>query len=191
MNILNPQITRREFLKFASTGTLAFALKDLRLDRALSADSITQGRMTISGLPLYDAPTFNANKLHNFNADEVVDITAVDEKGELGWDEFQAVKYLAWEHQLALIILASWFIAETRLDWMKRFERDPALLAQYEIEVLPLLSVSNVRELLRAAMPLPQLSIQEAATLVAKHLTNRTRSRKSRLRKRRESSFES
>ncbi len=112
-----------------------------------------------------------------------------DEKGELGWDEFQAIKYLAWEHQLALTILASWFIAGTRLDWMKRFERDPALLEQYEIDVLPLLSVGNVRELLRAAMPLPQLSTHEAAALVVKHLTNRTRSRKSRLRKRRESSF--
>jgi len=112
-----------------------------------------------------------------------------DEKGELGWDEFQAIKYLAWEHQLALTILASWFIAETRLDWMKRFERDPALLEQYEIDVLPFLSVGNVRELLRAAIPLPQLSTQEAAALVVKHLTNRTRSRKSRLRKRRESSF--
>jgi SRSO17 transposase len=113
-----------------------------------------------------------------------------DEKSELGWDEFQAIKYLAWEHQLALTILASWFIAETRLDWMKRFERDPALLEQYEIDVLPLLSVGNVRELLRAAMPLPQLSTQEAAALVVKHLTNRTRSRKSRLRKRHRSSFE-
>jgi len=113
-----------------------------------------------------------------------------DEKGELGWDEFQAIKYLAWEHQLALTILASWFIAETRLDWMKRFERNPALLEQYEIDVLPLLSVGNVRELLRAAMPLPQLSPQEAAALIVKHLTNRTRSRKSRLRKRLGSSFE-
>lgn len=113
-----------------------------------------------------------------------------DEKGELGWDEFQAIKYLAWEHQLALTILASWFIAETRLDWMQRFARDPALLEQYEIDVLPLLSVSNVRELLRAAMPLPQLSTQEAAALVVKHLTNRTRSRRSRSRKRRESPFE-
>jgi len=111
-----------------------------------------------------------------------------DEKGELGWDEFQAIKYLAWQHQLALTILASWFIATTRLDWMKRFERDPALLKQYEIDVLPLLSVSNVRELLRAAIPLPQLSIQEAADLVVKHLTNRTRSRKSRLRKQQEKS---
>ncbi len=105
-----------------------------------------------------------------------------DEKSEFGWDEFQAIKYLAWEHQRALTILAGWFVAETRLDWMSRFERDPVLLEQYEIDVLPLLSVGNVRELLRAAMPLPQLSTHEAAALVVKHLVNRTRSRKSRLR---------
>jgi len=108
-----------------------------------------------------------------------------DAKGEFGWDEFQATKYLAWEHQLALTILAGWFIAETRLDWMARYERDPELLAQYEVEVLPLLSVGNVRELLRAAMPLPQLSPREAADLVIEHLDNRTRSRKSRLQKQR------
>jgi SRSO17 transposase len=109
-----------------------------------------------------------------------------DAKGELGWDEFQAIKYRAWEHQLALTILASWFVAETRLDWMARFERDPALLEQYEVDVLPLLSVGNVRELLRAAMPLPQLSTQGAAALVVEYLVNRTHSRKSRLRRQRE-----
>lgn len=105
-----------------------------------------------------------------------------DAKSEMGWDEFQAIKYQAWEHQLALTILASWFVAETRLDWMSRFGQDPTLLAKYEVEVLPLLSVSNVRELLRAVMPLPQLSPQEAAALVVEHLINRTRARKSRLR---------
>jgi SRSO17 transposase len=104
-----------------------------------------------------------------------------DAKGELGWDEFQAIKYRAWEHQLAFTILASWFIAETRLDWMNRYARDPALLEHYEVDVLPMLSVGNVRELLRATMPLPQLSPQEAADLVIEHLVNRTRSRKSRL----------
>jgi len=106
-----------------------------------------------------------------------------DAKGEMGWDEFQAMKYRAWDHQLALTILASWFIAETRTDWMNRFERDPALLAQYEVDVLPLLSISNMRELLRAALPLPQLSPEEAGNLVVEHLVNRTRSRRSRLRK--------
>lgn len=104
-----------------------------------------------------------------------------DAKGELGWDEFQAIKYRAWEHQLAFTILASWFIAETRLDWMNRYARDPSLLEHYEVDVLPMLSVGNVRELLRATMPLPQLSPQKAAELVVEHLVNRTRSRKSRL----------
>jgi SRSO17 transposase len=28
-----------------------------------------------------------------------------DAKSEIGWDEFQAIKYQAWEHQLALTIL--------------------------------------------------------------------------------------
>jgi SRSO17 transposase len=105
-----------------------------------------------------------------------------DAKSDLGWDEFQARKWLAWEHNLALTILASWFIAETRLDWERDATRDPALLAQFEVEVLPTLSYANVRELLRAAMPLPQLTPADAARLVIEHLTNRTRSRRARLR---------
>jgi len=82
--MLNPQISRRDFLKLASAGTLAFALSDLRLDRALSASPIKQGRMTLSGLPLFDAPTFNANKIHLFKQDEIVEITSIDENGEPG-----------------------------------------------------------------------------------------------------------
>jgi SRSO17 transposase len=111
-----------------------------------------------------------------------IERSSQDAKSELGWNEFQAIKHQAWEHQLALTILASWFVAETRLDRISRFAQDPALLAKYEVEVLPLLSVSNVLELLQAAMPLPQLSPRDATDLVVKHLVNRTRSRKSRLR---------
>ena len=66
--MLNPQISRRDFLKLASAGTLAFALSDLRLERVLSASAIKQGRMISSGLPLYDAPAFNANKIHHLQA---------------------------------------------------------------------------------------------------------------------------
>ena len=106
-----------------------------------------------------------------------------DAKSEFGWDEFQAIKYRAWEHNLALTIMASWFITETRLEWAQKYERDPELLEKYETDVLPTLSVANVRELLRATMPLPQLTPLQAAELVVKHLDNRTRSRKSRLRK--------
>jgi SRSO17 transposase len=106
-----------------------------------------------------------------------------DAKSELGWDEFQAIKYRAWQHHLALTIAASWFITETRLDWAEEHVHNPDLLARYEIDVLPALSMSNVRELLRATLPLPRLSLKEAASLVAQHLDNRTRSRKSRLRR--------
>ena len=122
-------------------------------------------------------PTMAWRKSHRY----FIERSNQDSKSGYGWDEFQAIKYRAWQHQLAFTILASWFIAETRLDWMARYARDPALLEYYEVDVLPMLSVDNVRELLRAAMPLPQLTPQEAAELVVDHLVNRTRSRKSRL----------
>jgi hypothetical protein len=83
--MLNPQISRREFLKLASAGSLAFALSDLRLDRALAAPAaIKQGRITFSGMPLYDAPTFRANQIYNFGADKIIEIASVDESGEQG-----------------------------------------------------------------------------------------------------------
>lgn len=106
-----------------------------------------------------------------------------DAKSELGWDEFQAQKYPAWLHHLALTIMASAFITETLLDWAEEYPRDSALLTEYETDTLPNLSIVNVRTLLQAALPLPQLSSRQAAELVVKHLDNRTRSRQSRLRK--------
>jgi len=82
--MLNPQISRREFLKLASAGSLAFALRDLRFDRALAAPAIKQGRITWSGIPLYDAPAFQANQIHLFGADKVIEITGIEENGEQG-----------------------------------------------------------------------------------------------------------
>jgi lipoprotein-anchoring transpeptidase ErfK/SrfK len=84
--MITSQISRREFLKLAAAGSLAYALKDLRLDRALAASPITHGCMTISGVPLYDAPAFTANKIHHFGKDEVVDVTAIEEDGDFGND---------------------------------------------------------------------------------------------------------
>ena len=108
-----------------------------------------------------------------------------DSKDEVGSDEFQAQKYLAWEHHTALTACALWFIATVKLDWAKDCQRDPELAQQLELEALPALSTANVREMLRAVMPLPQLSPQEARAQVVKHLVNRSRSTASRLRKRR------
>jgi hypothetical protein len=126
-----------------------------------------------------DLETMAQHKSHRY----FIERANQDAKSELGWDEFQAQKYPAWVHHLALTIMASAFIIETLLDWAEQYPRDPALLAQYETDTLPNLSIVNVRTLLRAALPLPQLSSRQAAELVVKHLDNRTRSRKSRLRK--------
>ena len=104
-----------------------------------------------------------------------------DAKSETGWDELQAQKYRAWEHHLALTILATWFIAQTKLEWANKYARDAELSQQLELAALPALSVANVRELLQAVMPLPQFSPEQAARLVAKHLVNRSRSTRSRL----------
>ena len=46
-----------------------------------------------------------------------------------------------------------------------------------------MLSVSNVRALLRAVMPLSQLTAEQACEEVVEHLINRTLSRKSRMKK--------
>jgi len=108
-----------------------------------------------------------------------------DSKDEQGWGEFQAQKYLAWEHHTALTACALWFIATTKLSWAEECQRDPELVQQLEVEVLPALSTANVREMLRSVMPLPQLSPEEAQAQVIKHLVNRSRSTASRLRHRR------
>jgi SRSO17 transposase len=105
-----------------------------------------------------------------------------DAKSEAGWDELEARKYRGWEHHLALTILAVWFVAQTKWEWAQRYARDPALARQFTVDVLPALSMANIRLLLCAAMPLPQPTPEEAVELVVEHFVNRTRSRASRLR---------
>ncbi len=107
--------------------------------------------------------------------------TFQDAKSEAGWDELVARKYRAWIHHTALDALALWFVAQTKLDWRAAYPRDPALIEQLELVVLPALSMANVRELLKAILPLKQLSPSEATRLVVQHLINRSRSTSSRL----------
>lgn len=102
-------------------------------------------------------------------------------KSALGWGDFQAQKYTAWEHHLALTILAGWFIAQTKVAWATEHGRDGMLAQALGVNRLPALSVANVRELLHAVMPLPQLSPEQARRLVVKHLVDRSRSTRSRL----------
>jgi len=104
-----------------------------------------------------------------------------DAKTDIGWDDFQAQKYRAWEHHLALTAAALWFIAGIKLHWAQTHQRDPELARQLKIEVLPALSTANVRELLKAVLPLPQLTPQQATEQVVTHLVNRARSTSSRI----------
>jgi SRSO17 transposase len=107
-----------------------------------------------------------------------------DAKDECGWDEFQAQKYNAWSHHLALTACALWFIAKEKLKWGAECERDPELIHQLDVQVLPALSTANVRALLKAVLPLPELSVEEARRQIVDHLVNRSRSKASRLRHR-------
>jgi len=112
--------------------------------------------------------------------------TYQDAKSELGWDDFQARKYRAWEHQLALTAATLWFVASVKLNWRQLYARDPELTRQLEVEILPALSTANVRELLQAVLPVPQLTPELARQLVVQHLINRSRSTRSRLKSQRE-----
>lgn len=107
--------------------------------------------------------------------------TIQDAKSEAGWDELVARKYRAWEHHTALDALALWFVATTKWEWLAQHPRDPGLQTELALEQLPALSMANVRELLRAALPLDQLSPADAIHLVTQHLVNRSLSTRSRV----------
>lgn len=110
-----------------------------------------------------------------------IERTFEDAKTASGWDEFQAQKYRAGEHHLALTAASLWFVAQTTLAWTQDSPRDPDLARELAVEVLPALSTANVRELLKAVLPVPQLTLAQATDLVITHLVNRTRSTSSRL----------
>jgi lipoprotein-anchoring transpeptidase ErfK/SrfK len=99
---MNIDLSRRDFLKLAGAGSLALALSELRIERAFAA-SPKQGRMTLSGIAMYEEPFFNARKLHVFGKDETVVIDR-EENGEEGnpfnstWYEVngQGYTYSGW-----------------------------------------------------------------------------------------------
>ncbi len=110
-----------------------------------------------------------------------VERTFEDAKSELGWAEFEACKYRAWEHHLALVAAALWFAAQTKLEWESARRRDIRLALEMGVPALPALSTANIRELMRAALPLAQYTLAEAALSVVKRLVRRARSIGSRL----------
>ncbi|CAG0982359.1 hypothetical protein ANAEL_01821 [Anaerolineales bacterium] len=75
-------ISRRDFLKLSASGVLGLALSDLGLVHALTSPPASHGRTIWSGIPLYDAPSFNAKKLELFGVDQVFKIKAEVEGDE-------------------------------------------------------------------------------------------------------------
>ena len=95
--------------------------------------------------------------------------------------EFQAHKYRAWGHHLALVAVALWFAAQTKLEWERTHRPEVALALEMGVALLPALSTANLRELMRAVLPLAQLRPADAMQSVVKHLVWRARSISARL----------
>ena len=72
--IIKPNLSRRDFLKLSASGALGFVLAEMGFDRALAAPPTSQGRIIWSGVPLYDAPTFNAKEIMRYGIDVVVEL---------------------------------------------------------------------------------------------------------------------
>lgn len=80
---IKSHFSRRDFLKLSASGVLGLVLSELGIDRALaSTPPASQGRITWSGVPLYDAPSFKAKEIHIYGIDQVVNLQAEIEGDE-------------------------------------------------------------------------------------------------------------
>jgi lipoprotein-anchoring transpeptidase ErfK/SrfK len=77
--------TRRDFLKLSASGALGLFLAETGLDRALAVTELParHGRVLMSGLFMYEIPSFNSESWKAFGKDQVVPISEVVE-GEAG-----------------------------------------------------------------------------------------------------------
>ena len=80
--ITNSTLSRRDFLKLSASGALGLILSELGIDRALAAPPTSEGRITWSGVPLYESPSLKAKQMHLFGIDTVVKL-----KSEVDGDE--------------------------------------------------------------------------------------------------------
>jgi len=87
-----------------------------------------------------------------------------DAKKELGMSDYEARSWTSWHHHMSLVGLAHLFVTQTRRD-LQRETSD--------------LTLAMALRLLRAAMPCPRLSPQDAQDLVAYHLERNRQATKS------------
>lgn len=133
----------------------------------------------------------NASLLHNSKqllAEQraehyFVERTIQDSKSELGWDELQALKYRAYLHTLAICAVALVYTADVKHQQRGSFVPQAQLMAEAGVNRLPDLSLANVKELIRAVMPLPSLTKEQATKKVITTLYLRTKDTASKIRK--------
>jgi SRSO17 transposase len=113
-----------------------------------------------------------------------VERTIQDCKSELGFDELQALKYRALMHTLALCSVALLYMADLKMKLRQGQSDIREVQEQFpDVQRLPDLSLSNVKELLKATFQLPTLNKKQAVDLVVGHLFRRTCSTQSRQKK--------
>jgi lipoprotein-anchoring transpeptidase ErfK/SrfK len=71
--------TRRDFLKLSASGVLGLFLAETGIDQALAALSspTSHGRVLMSGLFMYETPSFNSKQWKAFGKDQVVPVSEV------------------------------------------------------------------------------------------------------------------
>lgn len=112
-----------------------------------------------------------------------VERTIQDSKSELGWDELQALKYRAFMHSLAICAIALIYTADIKQQQRAHFVKQEQVKQEAGVNRLPDLSLANVKELIRAVMPLPVLTTEQATHKVITTLFRRTKDTASKIRK--------
>ena len=74
-----------------------------------------------------------------------------DGKGQLGMAQYEARSWTSWHHHMSLVALAHLFVTQTRRDLKRK---------------VPELTLDMAMRLLRASLPRPQLTLQDAGELV-------------------------
>ena len=170
--------TLREEARRDETGKPYNGLRAVKELLVIRQESTGKCSYSLSNAPL----TTDKQTLAQWRANRhFVERTIQDTKSEAGWDDLQSPKYRAYMHTLALDALALWFVAQVKLKMRSRVADVEAMTQQLGVNRLPDLSFANVRELLLTVFPLNTLTKDQAIELVAKHLMNRTKSTKSRL----------
>ena len=85
------QLSRRDFLKITASGALGLVLSELGVSGAFAAPPASKGLALFSGVPIYDAPAANANKLELIGKDQTIDLL-----GEVQGDYFDNVHNTTW-----------------------------------------------------------------------------------------------